>query len=119
MNPYTKAALFIIRLIAFGFILFGALPLSADYFARRRHKPSGSALWLFLEVLLEARSRSGYCSSRVANPLEGKPIEKQLEAQATGAQVLRSFREIGPGIELGERAGGTVRTAAIAGIPPS
>ena len=35
---------------------------------------------------LEARSRSGYCSSRLANPLEGKPIEKQLEAQATGAQ---------------------------------
>ena len=50
MNPYTKAALFIIRLIAFAFILFGALPLSADYFARRHNKPSGSTLWLFLEI---------------------------------------------------------------------
>ena len=51
MNPYTKAALFIIRLIAFAFILFGALPIGADYFARRQNKPSGSALWLILEIL--------------------------------------------------------------------
>ena len=41
MNPYTKAALFIIRLVAFAFVLFGALPLGADYFARRQGKPSG------------------------------------------------------------------------------
>ena len=51
MNPYTKAALFITRLVAFGFILFGALPLGADYLARRQNKPSGSTLWLFLEIL--------------------------------------------------------------------
>lgn len=50
MNPYTKAVLFIIRLVAFGFILFGALPLGADYFARRQPKPTGSAFWLFLEI---------------------------------------------------------------------
>ena len=50
MNPYTKAALFIIRLIAFAFILFGALQLGADYFAHRQHKPSSSTLWLFLEI---------------------------------------------------------------------
>jgi hypothetical protein len=50
MNPYTKAALFIIRLVAFAFILFGTLPLGADYLARRQNKPSGSAVWLFLEI---------------------------------------------------------------------
>ncbi|MEO7297261.1 MAG: hypothetical protein ABI042_01645 [Verrucomicrobiota bacterium] len=50
MNPYTKAALFIIRLVAFAFVLFGALPLGADYFARRQNKPIGSTLWLFLEI---------------------------------------------------------------------
>ena len=50
MNPYTKAALFVIHLVAFAFILFGALPLGADYFARRQQKPSGSAIWLFLEI---------------------------------------------------------------------
>jgi len=51
MNPYTKAALFITRLVAFGFILFGALPLGTDYLSRRQGNPSGSALWLFLEIL--------------------------------------------------------------------
>ena len=50
MNPYTKAVTFVIRMVAFAFILFGALPLGADYFARRQHKPIGSKLWLFLEM---------------------------------------------------------------------
>ena len=50
MNPYKKAALFIIRLVAFAFILFGSLQLGAEYFARRQHKPSGSMIWLFLEI---------------------------------------------------------------------
>ncbi|MEO6036371.1 MAG: hypothetical protein ABIQ35_14045 [Verrucomicrobiota bacterium] len=50
MNPYTKAASFVTRLVAFGFILFGALPLGAEYYARREHKPSGGTLWLFLEI---------------------------------------------------------------------
>ena len=50
MSPYTKAALFIIRLVAFAFVLFGALPLGADYFARRQHRPAAGTLWLFLEI---------------------------------------------------------------------
>jgi VWFA-related protein len=32
------------------------------------------------------RSRSGYCNVRTANPLDGKPVEKQLELRAAGAQ---------------------------------
>jgi VWFA-related protein len=35
---------------------------------------------------LIARSRSGYCNTRSANVLEGKPLEKQLESHATGSQ---------------------------------
>ena len=50
MNPYTKAALFIIRLVAFAFILFGILPLGADYFARRQGEAGAGTLWLFLEI---------------------------------------------------------------------
>ena len=50
MNPYTKAATFVIRLVAFAFVLFGALPLGADYFARRRGQPSAGTIWLFLEI---------------------------------------------------------------------
>src|SRR5260370_29919223 len=30
---------------------------------------------------------SGYCNARTANPLEGKPVEKQLELHAAGSQV--------------------------------
>jgi len=33
---------------------------------------------------MEVRSRSGYCNVRPTNPLDGKPIEKQMEAQAGG-----------------------------------
>jgi len=36
---------------------------------------------------MNVRSRSGYCNARVANPLEGKPLEKQLELHAAGAQL--------------------------------
>jgi len=35
----------------------------------------------------EVRSRSGYCNTRAADPLEGKPLEKQMEAQAAGGQA--------------------------------
>ena len=35
---------------------------------------------------MNVRARSGYCNVRTANVLEGKPLEKQLEAHATGAQ---------------------------------
>jgi VWFA-related protein len=34
----------------------------------------------------EVRSRTGYCNARPADPLIGKPIEKQMEVQATGSQ---------------------------------
>jgi len=36
---------------------------------------------------LNVRSRSGYCNTRSANVLEGKPLEKQLESHATGSQA--------------------------------
>jgi len=36
---------------------------------------------------LNVRARSGYCNARSANPLDGKPVEKQLELHATGSQV--------------------------------
>ncbi len=36
---------------------------------------------------LNVRARSGYCNVRSANPLEGKPVEKQLELRAAGSQV--------------------------------
>src|SRR6267142_1701370 len=35
---------------------------------------------------MNVRSRSGYCNTRSANVLEGKPLEKQLESRATGSQ---------------------------------
>ncbi len=33
----------------------------------------------------EVRSRSGYCNVRPTNPLDGKPLEKQMEAKAGGS----------------------------------
>ncbi len=36
---------------------------------------------------LNVRSRSGYCNARTVNVLEGKHLERQLEAHATGAQA--------------------------------
>ncbi|MGB2679258.1 MAG: hypothetical protein WAN12_19420, partial [Candidatus Acidiferrum sp.] len=35
---------------------------------------------------MELRSRSGYCNTRPVNPLDGKPLEKQMEVQAAGSQ---------------------------------
>ena len=35
---------------------------------------------------LQVRSRSGYCNVRPVNPLDGRPIEKQMELQAAGNQ---------------------------------
>lgn len=35
---------------------------------------------------MEVRSRSGYCNTRPIDPLEGKPLEKQMELQANGPQ---------------------------------
>jgi len=36
---------------------------------------------------MNVRSRSGYCNAKPSNVLEGKPIERQMEAQASGAQA--------------------------------
>ena len=33
---------------------------------------------------MEVRSRTGYCNVRPTNPLDGKPVEKLMEAQASG-----------------------------------
>src|SRR5258708_3859513 len=35
---------------------------------------------------MQVRSRSGYCNLRPVNPLDGKPIQKQMELQAAGSQ---------------------------------
>jgi VWFA-related protein len=35
----------------------------------------------------DVRSRTGYCNARPADPLIGKPIEKQMEVQAAGSQA--------------------------------
>jgi len=36
---------------------------------------------------MQVRSRSGYCNVRPVNPLDGRPIEKQMELQAAGTQA--------------------------------
>lgn len=51
MNPYPRAAAFVLRLVAFGLILFGALPLGMNYFAARQQKPTSGVLWMALEIL--------------------------------------------------------------------
>jgi hypothetical protein len=35
---------------------------------------------------VEIRSRSGYCNTRPVDPLEGNPLEKQMEAEAAGGR---------------------------------
>jgi VWFA-related protein len=35
---------------------------------------------------MQVRSRSGYCKVHAANPLDGKPIERQMELEAAGDQ---------------------------------
>jgi VWFA-related protein len=35
---------------------------------------------------MQVRSRSGYCNVRPVNPLDGRPIQKQMELQAAGNQ---------------------------------
>ncbi len=51
MNPYRKAASFVIRMIAFGFILFGGLQLGAEFFARHQHKATTGNFWIAMEIL--------------------------------------------------------------------
>jgi VWFA-related protein len=52
--------------------------------------PEGSCHTLKVKVQrggVDVRSRSGYCNVRAVNPLDGKPIEKQMELQAAGSQT--------------------------------
>jgi VWFA-related protein len=52
--------------------------------------PEGSCHTLKVKVDrggTNVRARSGYCNEKLANPLEGKPVEKQLEAHAGAAQA--------------------------------
>jgi hypothetical protein len=55
-----------------------------------QESPEGSCHTLKVKLNrggLNVRSRSGYCNARSENPLEGKPVEKQLEVHAAGAQA--------------------------------
>jgi hypothetical protein len=51
MNPYFKAALFVIRLIAAGFVIFGGTLLSSDLFLMLSHKPVSPAGTLALKAV--------------------------------------------------------------------
>ena len=62
------------------FYLLGYVPSSS---------PEGSCHSLKVKMDhggMNVRSRSGYCNVRPTNPLDGKPIEKQMELQAAGNQ---------------------------------
>jgi hypothetical protein len=51
MNPYFKAALFLIRLIAAGFAIFGITLLCSDVFLMLSHKPISGPGTLALKLL--------------------------------------------------------------------
>ena len=62
------------------FYLLGYVPTSS---------PEGSCHTLKVKMSqggMQVRSRSGYCNVRAVNPLDGRPIEKQMELQAAGNQ---------------------------------
>jgi len=62
------------------FYLLGYVPSSS---------PEGSCHSLKVKMDrggMNVRSRSGYCNVRPTNPLDGKPIVKQMELQAAGSQ---------------------------------
>ena len=62
------------------FYLLGYVPASS---------PEGSCHTLKVKMEhggMQVRSRSGYCNVRPANPLDGRPIQKQMELQAAGSQ---------------------------------
>jgi len=62
------------------FYLLGYVPTSS---------PEGSCHTLKVKMSqggMQVRSRSGYCNVRPVNPLDGRPIEKQMELQAAGSQ---------------------------------
>jgi VWFA-related protein len=52
-----------------------------------QESPEGSCHTLRVKMNrggLNVRSRTGYCNARTENPLDGKPVEKQLELHAAG-----------------------------------
>lgn len=51
MNPYLRAALFVIRLAAAGFVIFGITLLCSDLFLMLSHKPVSKPLTLALKAL--------------------------------------------------------------------
>jgi hypothetical protein len=51
MNPYFKAALFLIRFIAAGFLIFGITLLCSDIFLMLSHKPVSRPAILALKSL--------------------------------------------------------------------
>jgi VWFA-related protein len=60
-----------------------------------RDSPEGSCHTLKVKTNqggLNVRSRTGYCNSRPGDVLEGKPVEKQLEARAAAAGNAGSIR---------------------------
>jgi VWFA-related protein len=62
------------------FYLLGYVPASS---------PEGSCHTLKVKMNhggIQVRSRSGYCNVRPVNPLDGRPIQKQMELQAAGNQ---------------------------------
>jgi len=62
------------------FYLLGYVPASS---------PEGSCHTLKVKMEhggMQVSSRSGYCNVRPANPLDGRPIQKQMELQAAGSQ---------------------------------
>ncbi|MGB8323878.1 MAG: VWA domain-containing protein [Candidatus Acidiferrum sp.] len=63
------------------FYLLGYVPQST---------PEGSCHFIKVKLNkggMEVRARSGYCNVHATNPLDGRPIEKQMEAQASGSQA--------------------------------
>jgi VWFA-related protein len=55
-----------------------------------KESPQGSCHTLKVRLMqggMNVRSRSGYCNVRMENPLEGKPVEKQLEIHAEGNEA--------------------------------
>jgi hypothetical protein len=52
MNPYRKAALLLIRMVAFAFILVGLLLLSSYvFYAVGQKKPEGGIIWILLKAI--------------------------------------------------------------------
>ena len=51
MSPYTRAALFLVRLIAAAFIIFSLCLYSSDLFLWLRHHPPRGIGWLALKAV--------------------------------------------------------------------